>query len=240
MSEVEHRDQQVVSFYDEAILDMAKSETAQRPIFDTVVMAKVQWIGQPGQNFTGPATAKFRLAKGKANRRNTYGFERAGGWESPAEAFPEEWAVYQGKADARGRGTPLEHLPFITKGKLAELNYMEIHTAEQLASIGANAAKVLGMGGTALVEQARAWISDTTDKAAAASAMAEKAALEERLAALEARLAAPQEAPKVDAWDAQDDDELRAFIVSKGGNPRANAARDKLLQACRELSEMVG
>jgi hypothetical protein len=237
MAEVEQRDAQIATFYEEAILDMGLSEKAQRPIFADVTMVEIKWVGNPGQSFTGPAEKPFRLSKKKANRRNTYGFERAGGWESPAEAFPEEWAIFKGKADARGRGTPLEHLPFLKKAKIAELNYMEIHTAEQLASIGQNAAKVLGMGGTDLVEQARTWIAETTDKQAVAQVLEEKAALEARFAALEARFNAP--APVTDEWDAKDDDELREFIVSKGGNPRANAARDKLVQACRELAEMA-
>lgn len=238
MAEVEQRDHQVVRFYDEAVLDMAKSEAAQRPIFTDMVLAEVKWAGEPGSSWVGPAEVPFRLVKGKVNRQQ-FGFERRGGWESPAEAFPQEWGVFKGRADARKAGTTLDRLPFLSKAKIAELTYMEIHTAEQLASIGEGAIKHLGMGGRGLVEQAKAWLSDTADKSAAAAAIAEKTAMEDRIAKLEAALAAKPAAPSADRFEGMDDDELKAFIVSMGGNPRANAARDKLLAACRELAEMA-
>ena len=237
MAEVVHNDRQIVRFYEEAVLDMALSEKAQRPIFKDMTLCEIKWVGSRLQSTIIPAHEKFRPRRSTKNMKGLYGFEKTGGMESPAEAFPEEWAAFQGLTTLR-QGTVLERMG-LSKAKIAELNYMNIHTVEQLASLGDNGIAAIGPGGRALVEQAKAWVAETTDKEAAAAALAEKAAMEERIAKLEAALAGQTQAKIVDDFDAMDDDQLKAFIVSKGGNPRANAAREKLLQACRELAEFA-
>lgn len=236
MAEVAHNDRQIVRFFEEAVLDMAASEREQRPIFKDMILCEVRWVGSRLQSTIAPAHEKFRPKRSAKNMRGQYGFERQGGMESYAEAFPDEWAEFQGLQSNRKSGTTLEHLPFLTKARIAELNYMNIFTAEQLASVGDNGIRALGIGGRAMVEQARTWLAETADKTAAAEALAEKAALEERLAKMEAALAA-SEAPKAQANDPESwtEDELREFLVEQGAKPRANAARESMVAAAREM-----
>ena len=239
MAEVVHNDRQIVRFYEEAVLDMAKSETAQRPIFKDMVLCEIKWVGSRLQSTVIPAHEKFRPRRASRNMRGQFGFENSGGMESPAEAFPEEWAEFQGLASAR-QGTLLEQMPGMTKARIAELNYMNIHTAEQLASLGDDGIRALGIGGRALVEQARTWIAEATDKARLAAEMEKNAALEARFAELEAKIAAANAPKPSDNFETMEEDELRAFLERKGANPRKNASLESMRAAARELSEFAG
>jgi hypothetical protein len=227
-------DNRIVRFYDEAVIDMAKSEDAKRPIYTDMVLCEIKFVGEPGKSQVAPANEMFKMMPRTKSARGTIDFAR-GGMVTYAEAWPKEWAAYVSKAEARGTGTPLEHLPFIRPAKKAELNYLNIHTAEQLASI--KDPKLLGMGGRDLVEQAKAWVGEAEAKAVNASVLAEKAAMEERIAKLEAALA--QRAAPASDMEAWSDDELKAHLAANGVKPRANASRETLLDAARQLAPLI-
>jgi hypothetical protein len=205
-----------------------------------MIKCEIKWVGSRLQSTVLPAHEPFRPRQKAKNMRGQFGFERGAGMESAVEAFPEEWSEYQGLTSRRA-GALLEHVPGMTKSKIAELNYMNIHTAEQLASLGDGGIHALGIGGRALVDMAKAWLIETTDKKASAEALAEKAAMEERIAKLEAALAQTMQAAPaavisddVEAWS---EDALREFLTARGASLRANAAIDKLRAAVRDIRE---
>jgi hypothetical protein len=154
-------DKLYVTFDTRAILNPAESTKAGRPIYADTDMITVR---TPGSQLTSIVDKADRYTKGRPILRAKY----------------EAWKTGQEKAAS---GTPLENFPFLfTKPSLiAELKYRNIFTVEQLASLS-DSGKQSIMGGHELCLKAQEWI----DKTAGDAADDEKAALLERIAALEA------------------------------------------------------
>lgn len=236
------RDNRIIRFFVDAFEDTGKSEQARRlvctPEMEMCEVTsiddgiKTSWVG-PAHD---PAFAPQRDSLLDPRNR----FTRGKGMQTPAERFPDQYAAFKAGMDQH-KGIPIDKLPFLSKGQVYELKALGIETVNQFAGLGDNALK--GMGFSDLGKMARAWLEETDKAELTASVVAEKAALEARLAKLEAALAekegtapAVPAAPvdDVDTWDA---DRLRAWLADKGVAMRANAAEDKMRASVRTLME---
>lgn len=84
-------------------------------------------------------------------------------------------------------GTPIEAWPMVNRVQVAMLKHHGVHSVEALAEIHDGLVSTLGMDGRSLREKAKNFLSVAENTAAGMKALAEKQALEERLAAVEAK-----------------------------------------------------
>jgi hypothetical protein len=105
----------LVMFFREAVKNEVKSAEAGRPIFDEVDMIRVITPGSRDVLVT------------KANQHYK-------------DRFPKHWDLYQRKQEQIGDGTPLDQVPFLTVGQIAELKALNVMTLEQLAGLADNVA----------------------------------------------------------------------------------------------------
>lgn len=84
-------------------------------------------------------------------------------------------------------GTPIEAWPMVNRVQVAMLKHHGVHSVEALAELHDGQMAALGMEGRSLVKKAKDFLSVAENTAAGMKALAEKAALEERLNGLEAK-----------------------------------------------------
>lgn len=101
------------------------------------------------------------------------------------ERFPREWEIFQlrkkNKEYEINSGTPLSVM-IQSEAQQRELNFIHIHTVEQLANISDAQCQRIPMGGTGLREQARRYLESERDSFANDRIKA----LEDQIAALTA------------------------------------------------------
>jgi hypothetical protein len=165
-----------VTFFTEAMPDGALSRDAGRQVYKEVEMVKVITLGDKDNNWIAPAHDPFTIDR------------KRGGHMSPAQRWPEQYAAFKAGLAEMTVGTPLEHMGFLGKAQIADLQYNGVKTAEQLADLP-EAAAAKGFGWRDLREQAKVWLSDADKNAMAAKAQAERDAANERADDLAARLA---------------------------------------------------
>jgi hypothetical protein len=221
-----------VRFYHGAVLNQAKTDAAGRRIYDDHEMCEIKFPGDPSRSIVGPAHDRVFM------HRPRHG-EEPKGHLSYAERFADTYKAWKSNDPAALRtGTPLEHLPFMTPAKVYELKAQNIHTAEALTRLSESV--VAKLAARSIVEQAKVYLGDAEASATVAKAEAEKAAVEARFDALMAEIDALKKGkPAGDEFEAMTDDDLRAWLAANGANPRANAARDKMLLAAREIAQMM-
>lgn len=221
-----------VRFYHGAVLNQAKSEAAGRRIFDDMEMVEVKYPGDITRSNVAPAHDKCFMYRPRPGE-----VDDGRGFLTWAEQFEEQYKRFKANDPAADRsGTPLEHAPFLTPAKVFELRAQNIHTVEALAGISPSIAQKNHWQG--LVAQAVTLLDTAQATAEVAKATAEKQALEDKFAALQAEIEALKAGKSNDpaTWS---DDQLRAFLTERGAKPRANAARDTLIVAVREMQEMA-
>ncbi len=112
-----------VQFFMEAVHDKPRSDEEGRPIFKEVPMIKIITPGSRDSMVT------------RAN-------------EAYKRRFPSHWERFQKKMEQAIEGTPLEQVPFLTVGQIAELKAVNCFTLEQLGGMSdALASKMMGMHG---------------------------------------------------------------------------------------------
>ena len=138
----------VIQFYRSALQDSEKSAMEGRPIFRDCDMIRIFTPGDP----TNIIEREVR--------------------SEDSDNWPKEWANYKKGLDAPAEGTPLDQLPFLTKGQVLELNAAHVRTAEQFMEIAdGNLSKF--MGGQTIKRKVKAFL-----EAAAGAAPALKLAAE--------------------------------------------------------------
>lgn len=104
--------------------------------------------------------------------------------------FKNVYKAFQEGKTLSGAGTSLDMLGGLDPATIATLKYLHIHSVEALAEVGDNVLPNIGMGAREFREKARKYLATNYVDP-------EKEELKARLAALEAKLAAPvAEAPK--------------------------------------------
>jgi hypothetical protein len=128
-----------VQFYMTAVKNESKSAEEGRPIFNEVAMVK---IITPGSR---------DVLVNKASQ--TY-----------KERFPAQWDRFQRKLTPAQEGTPLEEVPFLTVGQIAELKALNVFTLEQLAGIADTHSRHF-MGFNSLKQKAVAYLESAKSAA---------------------------------------------------------------------------
>lgn len=157
------RDPTIPRFHMEAVEDPIASESAGRPIFRSE--ERVQFI-QPG-NPNSPVQLVTNAER---------------------ERWPEQYAAFRRGEEATVDGTPLEQWPFLKKNHVLELKAMGIFTVEQAAGLPDQACQKIGMGGTAIRENAKAYLNDADAMKIVSQSIADKEAADAKVANLERQL----------------------------------------------------
>lgn len=190
-----------VEFDLQDVKNAVKSLKAGHPVFDQVQMITIKI---PGNNKT-VVVRKVRHDIGPAN-------------EPPDPVrWPKQWQAFQNKGVQSVDGMPLEQWAPLVKNDVQRLKGLNIHSVEQLASVGDHNLHNLGHGGRGLRDTAKAWLEQ-------AGAHAKDSSIAQELAAAKNTSAVLQE--QLDAMKAQmqamADRQLAAGSPpkNKGGRPR--------------------
>jgi hypothetical protein len=159
-----------VVFFREAVHNEFKSLEAGRPIFDDIDMIRIH---TPGSRDTMVGHAH-------------YGYQ---------QRFPKQWAQYKNGMEQTVSGTPLNQVPWLTVGQVAELQVMNIKSVEQLAGMPDNVAQKF-MNHQALKQQATAFLEAAKGAAPLLKMQAELAKRDETIAELQKAVRAMQDAKK--------------------------------------------
>jgi hypothetical protein len=100
----------LVIFYKGTIKNEFKSTEAGRPIFDEIDLVKILTPGSR-DTFTGDATETYQAR------------------------FPQQWARYKAGQSQELAGTPLNMLPWLSIGQIAEFEAVNVKTVEHLAGM---------------------------------------------------------------------------------------------------------
>ena len=218
----------VALFKHHAIQNEAATAKAGRPIFDDMEVCEIRFPGSRAVSVF-PALAQSDWVSDPytgASIRRTY-----------AERFPREYQQFKRHVAQTKAGTPLQYVPFLTEGRRAELQALNIYTIEALATIDGQELKNLGIGGRELKNQAEAFLADASKIAPSTQLQAELEATKARMLALEEdNKTLQQQALKAEAsgdamLDSMTDAQLKDFIASNTGQkPIGNLGRKTLLR----------
>lgn len=156
-----------------------------------------------------------------------------------AERFPRQYMQFKQQVAQTKSGTLLDHVPFLTEARRAELRAMNVYTVEQLAHIDGQELKNLGPGG-------RDWKNQAIDFIAEAKALVPNIEMQTELEALRARtqaLEADNEALKAkrddigSQFDEMSNLQIKDFITKESGTrPLGNPSRKTLIQMAADLA----
>lgn len=130
----------LVLFYRDTVKNEAKSTESGRPIFDEIDLVKIITPGSR-DSFVGDATEQYQ------------------------QRFPAQWARYKaGRDQGHGSGTPLNMLPWLGIGQIAEFNAVGCHTVEQLVGMADSVSQKF-MGHLAVKQRAQAYLDAAKESA---------------------------------------------------------------------------
>ena len=128
-----------VQFFVQAIQNNFKSEQEGRPIFDEIEMIRIMTPGSRDV-FVGKATYQYQAR------------------------FPKQYAAFKAGKEQPLEGTPLEEVPFLSVGQVAELKAINVKTLEQLAHMPDALAQQI-MGNFGLRQKAQNFLAAAKDQA---------------------------------------------------------------------------
>lgn len=112
--------------------------------------------------------------------------------------WPNHYAAFKAEKEYIGEGLPLAEWSAVTRSQVEEMKHFKIFTVEQLANLSdAQLQGSFAIGGTALREQARAYVATAAGQAPTAKLIADGLAkdatiteLKEQMTAMQAQIAA--------------------------------------------------
>ena len=199
-----------------------KSLEAGRPIYDDIEVCEIRAPGSKDVKVF-PATAFTRWIDDPFTGRQTK--------QSYAERFPHQYRQFKAQATQTKSGTPLEHAPFLTEARRAEMRAQNIYTVEALAAIDGAELKNLGTGGRELKNAAMEYMAEAKSAAPNLQLQNELEQLRARNAILEEDLSAKKarEAQINGEFEGMELDELRQFITTNTGHPPHGSLNKKTL-----------
>lgn len=149
-------------------IDQQKTIEAGHEVYVDAVFVKIAVPGDRDMTVLQPATDLYR------------------------KRFPQAWAAFTAReAGAETtEGLPIHMWAPITRATALTLRACNIFTVEQLAEVHDGNIDGIGTNGRELREKARAFIKQAKDSAAALSLAADKRALQDQIAALQAQITA--------------------------------------------------
>jgi len=187
----------------------AKSLEAGRPIFDDLEVCEIRAPGSRDVKVF-PATSFSRWLDDPHTGRQVK--------QTYAERFAHQYRQFKANAAQTKTGTPLEHAPFLSEGKRAELKAQNLYTVEALADIEGAELKNLGPGGREMKTKAMEYIAESKAHAPNKQMVAELEALRARNAVLEEDMQAKRNGEDAEGEFAQMDlDQIREYITVNSG-----------------------
>ena len=187
----------------------AKSLEAGRPIYDDIEVCEIRAPGSRDVKVF-PATAFSRWLDDPHTGRQTK--------QTYAERFAHQYRQFKANAAQTKTGTPLDHAPFLSEGKRAELKAQNLYTVEALADIEGAELKNLGPSGREMKTKAMEYIAESKMAAPNKQMVAELEALRARNAALEEDMQAKKNAEDAEGEFANMDlDQIREYITVNSG-----------------------
>ena len=220
-SQLRHPDDALVAtFRMMALKNEARSSAEGRPIFEDVEVVEIRVPGS--RNWTPyPAAAHSHW------ENNPFSGEQTS--RTYIERFPRQYAQFKAQLQQTKTGTPLDHAPFLSEGKRAELRAQNIYTVEQLAAIDGQELKNLGPNGRDQKNRADEYLAASRENAPATQLQAELEALRAKNMAL----AEDNEALKRTGGEGQfkdmDLDQIREFITTQTGQAPVGSLNRKAL-----------
>lgn len=160
-------DKMLVRFYSEAVEDVGASKREGRPICNEVVFVEIIAPGQAGkQEFVAPATAEHK------------------------QRFPRQWARFEAGEKAVTEGTPVEMWPIVSRSFAKQLKMSGFHTVDEIANVNDNDLKALGPGGREVRDRAKAFLDEAGRNALNDRLLRERKEQDDKIARLEAQVAA--------------------------------------------------
>jgi len=211
----------VAIFKNLAIKNEAKSTEAGRPVFDDIEACEIHRPGS--QNFSVHPATSF----------SHWQDDPLTGEQTPityAERFSRQYRQFKAHSVQTKSGTPLEHAPFLTEARRAELRAQNIYTVEALASIDGQELKNLGFGGRELKNGAMQYIEDSLQTAPNLQLQAEVEALRARNALLEEDVERIKARAPSDEIAAMSMDELSEYITAHTGHKPHGSLNRKTLE----------
>jgi len=211
-------------FRNSAVLNHAKTAKEGRPIYDDMEVVEIRFPGRRDwQPFPASAFSHWAL-------------DPQTGGQTPisyAERFSRQYRQFKEHSSQTKAGTPLDHVPFLTEARRAELRALNIYTVEALASVDGQELKNLGTGGRDMKNAAMEFIATARANAPNTQLAAEVEALRARNQVLEDDIAAAKKAAQNGAAEFEDmtEDQLREFIKTQTGHaPQGNLNRKMLMR----------
>jgi len=153
-----------VEFYEGTVLDGPASEEAGHPVHMSHPFIRIHVPGDPNTVIDTSVNDYYR------NR------------------FPDEYRRFMSGMESGIAGWSLKEWPVIGAAHVKNLEYLNIHTVEQLAGLTDAQVQKVGMGGIDLRTKAKAALEAAKDGAALSAQAAKNQQLEDELAALKAQL----------------------------------------------------
>jgi hypothetical protein len=207
-----------------AIKNEGKSAAEGRPIYDDMEIVEIRGPGTRNwQPF--PAHAFARWVTDPATGEQTQ--------QTYAERFAHQYAQFKQRQQQTKAGTPLEHAPFLTEARRAELRASNIYTIEQLVHLDGQELKNLGIGGRDLKNRATEYIEEAKGNASNTQLAAELEAMRAKAAVLEEDNAALKRAGNGADGPFEDmsDDAIRKYIKTHTGHePQGDLPRKTLVR----------
>ncbi|HEX3412880.1 MAG TPA: hypothetical protein VHT00_14265 [Stellaceae bacterium] len=208
--------------------NQAKTLAEGRPIFDDVEVCEVRAPGSKDVKvFPATAFTRWETDPMTGDQRKV----------SYAERFSHQYRQFKAAAAQTKTGTPLEHAPFLTEGRRAELRAQNVYTVEQLAAIDGAELKNLGPGGREFKNKAIEFIEESKTTAPNLQLAAELEVLRARNAVLEEDVVSLRSAKARAEKEFEDmsDEQLRDYVTANtGGKPHGTLPRKSLLRMAME------
>lgn len=223
----------VVTFSMEEFKNELETRKAGRAIYEDREMVHIRIPGDKQTNIDAPANSYCTMGDGS---KTTY-----------ADRFPEDYDRWKQGQGAALTGTALKHAPFLSKAEVSNLAGANVFTIEQLADMGGAPLRSLGQSGRKWQQQALAFLKSANGTRDATADAAEKAALLDRIAQLEAAAgvspvpaaAASVEKPDEDEYKAELKNEIQRITGQRPlGNPSVARLESDLAEATKASSEV--
>jgi hypothetical protein len=212
----------VALFKHMAIKNEAKSIAAGRPIFDDIEVCEIRIPGSRNMS-VHPATERCQWQDNPES-----------GEQTPityAERFARQYQQFKMQLVQTKSGTPLQHAPFLTEARRAELRAQNIYTVEALAAIDGQELRNLGQGGRELKNKAQDYIEEGLKSAPNLQLQAELETTRARNVLLEEDVERMKKLLPKDEFDAMTLEQLRDYVISNTGQtPHGTLPRKTLLQ----------
>lgn len=210
----------VVEFYTEAVKNEVKTHANGYGTYEDVDMIKILVPADKQLTIIAPALSTCNMD----GEIVTY-----------ADRFPDDYERFKAGKGMAISGMPLKEAPFLGLSEIKTLNSLNIFSVEQLADLGGQALKNVGMSGRKWQQQAVAFLEKARGARDDMAQAAEIASLKEQLEEMRATMAA-----QADAGASNDDSKaaLKDQIEELTGvRPRGNPSLETLERMLQEARE---